>query len=158
MSYVVIEGMDNQGKSTLVQKLAHDLKTCKVATYRKPKCLADVQDYSEWLRKCPFPLILDRHPLISELIYGTVLGRGAIVTEDYSRRELAREGILVVHCRPMQAPLFDEREQMEGVIENAAKLYLMYDSFMETIPHTIYNWLNYEEVRDVVAAHLCKTA
>jgi hypothetical protein len=47
---------------------------------------------------------------------------------------------------------------MEGVIDSAAKLIIMYDCVMETLTHHVYNWNNLKEIENAVAEYIQKTA
>lgn len=151
MKYVVLEGFDGCGKTTLQQRLCEDLRTVKLATYRKPYCRQDVLDYTAWITQCPFNVIIDRHPYVSELIYGSVLNRAPLVTQ--SETETWADSTLVVYCRPPEPQLYSQ-PQMEGVIENASRLMLQYDYLFEVLPHITYDWTNYEYIRNTIAAYL----
>ena len=66
---IIVEGPDNSGKSTLIQALASQLKLPMARTYRMPQTEEDIQRWHNWANAAPHPLILDRHPAISDLIY-----------------------------------------------------------------------------------------
>lgn len=151
---IIIEGMDNSGKSTLVQRLAEDLKLCKVATYHKPSSFKMIQEYDSWLTSSPQPIIMDRHPMISDLVYGKVLRGFSYVTEEQSKAWAAKHKI--IYCRPPTSFIlnFGERDQLEGVKENALKLMLMYEMYMEDIEHIIYDHTNYEGVKNALERYL----
>ena len=137
---IIVEGMDNTGKTTLIQQLAEDLKLTIAKTYYKPWGDRDEMVlYANWLEICPFPLIVDRHPFISELIYGTTL-RG----HSHSDRSLAAsvQGIhLVIYCRPPTDTILStlqDREQMEGVDKHAKALLDLYDEVVQDSVHYDY--------------------
>ncbi len=156
MPIFVVEGMDNTGKTTLVQRLAEELNLCRVSTYCKPKLQEHIWDYDAWLRCCPQPLIMDRHPYVSELVYGSVLNRAPLVTEAQTRKWAESRIAKIIYCRPPNENVlnFGDRPQMGGVVQNAVKLLTMYDMLFETVPHIQYHWGNYEEVKNAIAAYL----
>lgn len=153
--YVVLEGFDGCGKTTLQQRLCEDLKAVKLATYRKPHRYQDIRDYTSWITQCPFNVIIDRHPYISELIYGSVLNRAPLVTQQET--EYWAGSVLIVHCRPSEPKLYSQ-PQMEGVIENASRLMLQYDYLFEVLPHITYDWTNYDHIRNTIASYFSSSA
>jgi tRNA uridine 5-carbamoylmethylation protein Kti12 len=152
---IIVEGMDNTGKSTLVQHLAEKFKLCKVATYHKPQSLVMIHDYDFWLSLCPQPLILDRHPAISDLIYGNVLRGISYITERESRAW--SKDHLIIYCRPAADIIlksFEDRPQLGGVKENLLKLLLFYDTYMEDIKHVFYDHTNLKGVENAIREYL----
>lgn len=152
---VIVEGMDNTGKSTLVQLLAEEFKLCKVATYCKPKSLEMIHDYDFWLNLSPQPVIMDRHPAISDLIYGESL-RGMSYISEKESLAWAKDH-LIIYCRPDLDKIqetFDERPQMRGVKENLLRLLTFYETYMEVVNHVLYDHNNLDEVKHAVREYL----
>lgn len=142
MTLIIVEGMDNTGKSTLIQTLAEEFKLPTARTYKKPDGSKEIHTWDAWCNSCPHPLILDRHPAISDLIYGPIL-RGIT----YSGRGLAqdvREGNFLIYCRPSIHAIkqtMNDRDQLAGVPENTQKLVDAYDELLGDLnPNTIYDW------------------
>lgn len=133
---IVVEGMDNSGKTTLVSRLrfaigARVVKSCG------PK--DKDEDLFDWTRKQlerpnTRPLyIYDRFSVISDPVYSPVI-RGKNPFFDHREGELLIEEFikqepLIIYCNPGLERItnFGEREQMEGVISNVENLLKEYD-------------------------------
>ena len=136
---IVVEGMDNTGKTTLVEYLEEAL----MLVAEKSPGPAEPDSHAEWLlwieesllRADTEHAIYDRYPCISEYIYGpAVRGMNILRDTDYLARFLLCRP-LVIYCRPSDHIIkrFGDREQMNGVKEKAKKLLEDYDH--------LYNWL-----------------
>ena len=128
---IIIEGMDNSGKTTLANRLAHDLGT-SVVHLNKPRHYAErVNGVLGAFLDSKF-VIRDRIDPISEMIYGPVC-RSQNIWEGEQWEWIERfmqQGSIIIHCRPPAAKILDfgEREQMPGVAEHAHVLMGQYDS------------------------------
>lgn len=132
---IVIEGMDNTGKSTLCETLS---KEFLLPVVRRS---GPYQDFAEWEHAInldidqTLPVIRDRVPAISELVYGTILRGGSIAGDDhwdYLERFL-NKNLILIYCRPGAKTILDwgNRDQMEGVIENNERLIHAYDRLID---------------------------
>lgn len=139
---VIVEGMDNSGKTVLVNQLAEELRLVQVRNnIRHPQSMADLNNYFLSIlnldRGLNKGLILDRWPPISEPIYGEVLRRTVLMSQstkaNYHR--CVRNEAMLIWCRPPNSTLLDfgSREQMSGVREKADQLIEAYDREMEFI-------------------------
>jgi cellulose biosynthesis protein BcsQ len=154
---IIIEGMDNTGKSTLAKQLAEDLQIDLRHSKGKDIDMSDNLLDIYWDSKKGH-LITDRINLISEVVYGPILRNQnklektkKIWWEIYDSLE-----IVIIYCRPslgMILQSMSEREQMEGVIDNTEQLLLAYDREILQLekdkkPIFRYNYIedNYEEV------------
>lgn len=140
---IVVEGCDNTGKSTLIQSLAERIKAPLARSYGKPKDSGDIETWHWWARACPqSPIILDRHPVISDLVYGPLLRGGTHSSIEWARE--FRGDMFLIYCRPpfhKVAESIDERDQMEGVRERLANIYQSYEGLMEILdPDAIYDY------------------
>lgn len=82
--------------------------------------------------------IYDRHPMVSEFIYGPVT-RGTMDpnffnTEMQQARDRFHEDSLVIFCDPGWEEVIrnlerDPHNQMPGVMDNSRRLYLLYKAF-----------------------------
>lgn len=148
MALIIVEGMDNTGKSTLIQTLAEEFRLPTARTYKKPDSSKEIHIWDAWCNSCPRPLILDRHPAISDLVYGPLL-RG-ITYSGLGLAQNVREGNYLIYCRPSIDVInssMGERDQLEGVPENAHKLLHAYDYLMEELhPDVIYDYTQTEEI------------
>jgi hypothetical protein len=137
--HIIVEGMDGTGKTTLIKSLVDRLGMVQHPKASTPlggpvKDLDDWVDYELLRRKEPG--IYDRHPVISEPVYGTIV-RGVLpgmfnhpgwVRRSVNR--LVRSGHAVVWCVPpwdeVRANTGDPSQHMVGVTANALMLYNTY--------------------------------
>jgi len=145
MPLIIIEGMDNTGKSRLAQHLAEQFRLPLAKTYRMPKSRDDIMTWHHWANACPHPMLLDRHPAISDLVYGPIVRN----TPSLSSLKLAlscRVDHYLIYCRPSTESVirtYEEREQLPGSRENLHKLMQGYEKLMEELdPNYIYDWEN----------------
>ncbi len=155
---VVVEGMDNSGKTTLANKLMEHFDL----TYTKPvpsegpegmdgeymmngmkKLFQEVRDGANY--------ISDRVNLVSELIYGPIC-RGASRLSQEQYAEILPEFVdlypVVFFCRPKVDTILKglkDSFQMEGVAEKGLILCKTYEAYfdgwhMVGIPFYNYNW------------------
>lgn len=133
--------MDGTGKTTLVNRLSHELNL-PIHERASTSVGGPVPNVYEWaLRDVAGwdnqPLALyDRHPLVSEQIYGPVV-RGIIDPNFHGDDELwtaFAKRVLVIFCDTswdnVQSNLMqDEKSQMPGVMDNAKRLFLVYRTY-----------------------------
>lgn len=166
---IVVEGMDNTGKTTLVNKLAEefDLKVVKSPGPVDQGLENSLKWMQETLENKDLQVIYDRYPLISERIYGPIIRKKDILAPYWDklvRKFLLREPLLI-YCRPPIKDIlnFGEREQMEGVIERAEELAELYDEYMKWFSKkmgtrfVVYNYRDsdsYTNVRNRVSIYL----
>lgn len=132
---IVVEGMDNTGKTTLAGRIAKAMRAVYVKAER-PAAGPDLLVYQNILEvatKYSGICVADRHVAISEPIYGTICRGGhALDVKDVdfclSRLDL------VIYCRPSDVTIhrtIDRRPQMEGVVKNTRRLIEAYDDYFE---------------------------
>jgi hypothetical protein len=155
--HVIVEGMDGSGKDTLIAALLlmkakfHDDVPHFALHERASTSLGGpVAQLDDWVEKdisempSNRPYVYNRHPLISELIYGPVI-RGCMPGKFNNSRWLANNQVaaaldcMVVFCDPgfdtIRANLArTPHGHMPGVMENAARLYDRYREFMSNWP------------------------
>lgn len=140
---VVVEGPDGGGKSNLVERLveATGLPILQRASDSEKGPIANIGEYIEndLMFNHDVRGIYDRHPLISELIYGpTCRGwmKWADVASETDREWLTEMLALfysyqpvLIYCLPPWYRVFDHvmaSVQMEGVRENCQEIYELY--------------------------------
>lgn len=134
---IIVEGLDNTGKTTLINQLA------PMFFLRQVKSLgpAPLLQHLEWivtaLNEEDTHIIYDRFSVISESVYGVMLRGDSVfknLSEDLLRLTL-RKLPLIIYCRPPREAIFNwgERPQMDRVKENAASLLGRYDAAIEYI-------------------------
>ena len=133
---IIVEGMDNSGKTTLAEHLAEKFK---LPLMHSPKIRENmIQDALTILTLNP-NAVMDRFSVISEVIYGPTLRRKIIFDTFVTRwifymDKLAQCKPLIFYCRPPDEKIFDygDREQMEGVKEHDKELLGAYDALMDS--------------------------
>lgn len=138
---VVVEGPDGAGKSTLIDniRLASDKHYVSLRRSGPPKRIEEITYIIRWIEKHsgPTPLILDRHPFISEAIYGSLL-RGKSLLEGYYTMYDIEEHFKVhidhiLFCRPPTETIMrkmHENPQLTGVHEKIEEIATKYDQTM----------------------------
>ena len=137
---IIIEGMDNTGKSTLCNHLGKKFDL-KVDIRSRPK---NIDEGFRMISRSVFnetPTIYDRHVLISEIVYGPLLRNKSVFGN--SNWDLLflllKTHPLIIYCRPPKRKVFrfGVREQMDGVVSQATNLIRRYDWLMEIIKPSV---------------------
>lgn len=138
---IIVEGIDNSGKTTIAKHIAETLGIDYVHNTIIPRGSPN-EDLSEWIMFIeeslmnPFTRVFDRHPILSERIYGPALrGRNLLATTDYFSTLMEKAPIIVYACLPIEQVVetFDERPQLSRVLENLPTLIEAYDRLMVEI-------------------------
>jgi hypothetical protein len=142
---IIVEGPDGAGKTTLIGRLCQDLDLVKRSKFVKSN--GDGSGTNDlfgdaYVDVCNQPdmgmMIYDRHPLISEYVYGPIV-RGKL-PEDFTTPQahatlrLMAKQVMIVWCLPplsvVKANVIDfspeAPEQMEGVMHNIEAIHQMY--------------------------------
>ena len=162
MRLIVVEGPDSSGKSTLIENLRHS--TDRYFWLLKPsgppgsleslgKAIYLATLLASGLEKGSFPpLVMDRHPLISDPIYSISLGRKNLASGSWERSEaqelLKHQVERIIYCRPHIATIIGtfKGRQLSGVFENLPVIIEGYDRMMLElaeeygIPVIRYDW------------------
>lgn len=152
---IIIEGVDGSGKTTLIKKLAYDLKL-PVARRHVTSQGGPKENLDKWVLRdleSKQHLIYDRHPTISDPIYTDVLQRQPKLSADVIELYLANTKPFVVLCDPglhNVAKNIHTEQQMRGVLENYRELYYAY--VRETPADFIYNYTKKNSYEDLVNA------
>jgi len=178
---IIVEGMDNSGKSTLIANIANrfGLKVIKrsgppsanvtVAVSAREAEEAFILETLTFLVLNP-QMIYDRFPIISEGIYGPLLRNKNVFDREGTTWEnwldrLIQCNPLVVYCRPPEEKILcfsPSREQMQGVTDNARLLIHRYDQLMDKlekrgamlIRHDFTSLVNWVPVETAVSQYL----
>ncbi len=167
---IILEGPDNAGKTVLSQQLMHDLG---MVTVKSPGPMEDLSQWSKWMywsmvQKARRYTIYDRHPFISEPIYGPTC-RGvdkleAAMKAGWWVKEAIQvfkvdPRITVVFCETERNTMMDfQKPEMDGVIENYEQILIAYEKRIEELRREIagavlyYDWVNdhYGGLRDIL--------
>jgi len=154
---IIVEGMDNTGKSTVAKLLGDTFQLPVVDRQGRPERDEQViEQVMSFLLLDP-PAILDRHPLISERVYGLVVRKRDIfeppLNFSFYLERLLRDDPLIVYCRPDLARILNfTKGQMSGVEAHAESLVEFYDHLMDDLNEMCFNIYTYNY------ANLCEPA
>ena len=150
---VILEGPDGSGKTTLADNIRNSAETYVhlIRSNSKPPRAADIFLYTQWLDRFPkgMGLIVDRHPLISEYVYGPILRDKCLHNFSLETIRNFLEDQLIVYCRPSFRAVIDnvlKGEHRIGVDKQAGELIQKYDEVMAELKNLGANILlhNYE--------------
>jgi hypothetical protein len=174
VKHLIIEGMDGSGKDTLIQSLMAykgwaDNVPLRVHSRASTSLGGPVTGLAQWVeddlasleaKESPQRWVYNRHPLISEPIYGDYRGPRRPVAPAFAdpdwwthcARVMGMHSIVVMVHPPYQiidAVLRDQglSAHMPGVYENRLQIYTRYALFQW--PGTV---IRYDRTRDSVAA------
>ncbi len=158
---IIIEGMDNSGKSTLASRISKKLDIPYHHNIKPESHDKFVQGFFLQLAGSWELRIQDRFSPISELVYGSVVRDKSVLEAchfKYLDMMLRGNHATIIYCRPKVETIlnFKDRDQMEGVVEKSLILIKRYDWLMgvleERYPENIikYNYESDSRYNDVV--------
>lgn len=134
---LIFTGMDNSGKTTLVNKVSKDLGLPVVKSMGPDhtKNEKHIWFLDQMTREKAFPgsVLFDRFLPFEEMVYGKILRGDAIYSlDDPYMKTLKDLNPTIVYTRPHSSVIFnwDGREQMKGVIEKNKELLAAWDDLM----------------------------
>lgn len=142
---IVLEGMDNSGKSTLAERFGLDI----LHPGPRPRTWdEEVRCMEEQLKTARLPVVMDRITCVSSQVY-----KGKLFDKEYTKYlnlMINTHNCVFIYCRPPQKVVLDMRRhnpksydtpQHLADIEKNAKLYLdSYDKVFARVPHLMYNY------------------
>lgn len=160
---IIVEGMDNTGKTTLANRLADDLKLVLVSNKKRPESFQDIKEYCTKI--CELAenrhVITDRWAPISEKIYGPICRDSHIYKDENEEEFETQVHTFIIYCRPTIKTIkeFGNRSQMEGVIEKADELIKAYDNIPFFLVDYMYNYKlsDYIELMGVIRESINKS-
>jgi thymidylate kinase len=150
--FVVIEGPDGSGKSTLIENLRGDQTKAYFVILRASRYPPDGRGYPyvyaarELARDFIYPVICDRFHPISESVYAPVLRGG----DEWNLRTILfdLETVdLIVYCRPPAKTIHEgvkQNKQLAGVVEKTDDLIDRYDRLMDHLMREGHKVLTYD--------------
>lgn len=154
---IVVEGMDNSGKTTLVQQISSRYNLPIQPSLGPPDAEKTLQILSQFLLATDLK-IYDRLVAFSDTVYGAVL-RKRVVTDPLQWTWIARvikQEPFIIYCRPPTEKVLDfgDREQMTGVVNRARVLLHRYDQLFDDLEaffglgvYIKYDWTNEESAQ-----------
>lgn len=163
---IVVEGPDGAGKTTLIERLSKDLQIAVAPKFVKSDGEGSGTNdlFGEAYKDVVTMLdrgamIYDRHPLISEYIYGPIV-RGIVppdflTTSAHATLRMMAEQVHVIWCLPALEIVADnvanddELVQMNGVWLNIDKIWSMYHSMRMWWPGqgSVYDYTAQDDAR-----------
>lgn len=150
---IILEGPDNAGKTTLAFELS---EATGMTIHPKEGRPANRTELLMKLRKYEGldGVIIDRHPIISQSVYGLIRG-DAEIPEDFLDRFFAKDD-LIIYCRCVHKGLdghepspTDTPEHLRSISEHQQKILDTYDNWAAICANIIYS--RYEQLPRVVA-------
>lgn len=133
----IFTGMDNSGKTTLVNKVSKELGLPVVKSMgpNHTKDEKHIWFLDQMAREKAFPrsVIFDRFLPFEEMVYGKILRGDPIYSlDDPYMKSLNGLNPTIIYTRPPSEVIFNfgDREQMEGVIETKERLLAAWDDLM----------------------------
>lgn len=169
---IIIEGCDGTGKTTLIKGLVQD---CRLEQHSRASdsikgpvsdlfawAYRDVRSWSSYAR----PMIYDRHPFISEYIYGPMtrntIPRSFINPGSINIwREFVSRSLIII-CQPPLSVVLDNlkaEDQMSGVLEHAEGIWSQYAALERAIPVLTYDYTQqhaYQGIKAAVRLHIAQ--
>lgn len=147
MSIIVVEGVDASGKSTLLENLRSIPKEYFLLVRHscRPLSAFHLLSFLRFIEHDTSLLtVVDRHPLISETIYGPLLRNQNLVdkvfTPEQARKRLEKTVSKIIYCRPPVRRIKEtllNRPQLVGVAEHIDQLIVHYDGVMDILARSM---------------------
>lgn len=155
---IVVEGPDASGKTTLLRKLKQEANEqfFILSRARPPASLEEIYRTLIWvsLRNPKMLLMMDRHPFISESVYGPLLRKESIITRDFPKLSfqipVLQKIDLIIYCRPPVSTIVKniyKNDQLEGVVEGIGHIVSHYDGLMKQYAENDLNVLHYNYLK-----------
>lgn len=130
-SKIIVVGMDNTGKTTLVNQLCEYYNCESIKSLGPGYSRREMIDEVKRKLELPGKVILERFSILEECVYGNVLRNDSKFTLN-DMDWLRDYDFTIIYCRPEDEVIynFGDREQMEGVIEQRVKLVQYWDDLI----------------------------
>jgi thymidylate kinase len=141
---LIIEGPDNAGKSTLIEKLKEEFHLKSFHAGGPPKNQSDIDKRKiDAHQNCLEKIIQDRNYFISDIVYGGVLRKEPVYDNLVSLLKMLTTKPMVIYCRPPLDHLLgmknhkvkdhETEEHVASVKENQLLLVHHYDELMKIV-------------------------
>jgi len=142
---IVLEGPDLSGKST-IGKMLEDMLGVNAYHFGGP--VKSREEFEDRLNSAPTAFLYDRHPAISEQVYGTMGDRKPLIPPDELTNLLIDMDPLIFYCDPGLPFLLDQlqhlkpkphkkQDHVDQVRENYTKIYNKYSELMGSLSKVI---------------------
>ena len=140
---IVFEGPDNSGKSTLVAAVAEEIRWPIKSKEGKPASFGLTVEKIKYYLSLDH-LIIDRHPVISQMIFGATVRHDPPVPEALVERFLYQRP-LIVYCRCLKLGLrgheaspTDTTEHLHALNTKYSEIVAAYDRWMAKHANIVY--------------------
>ena len=155
---IIILGMDNTGKTTLALKLSQELDLPIIKSCGPNVTKNEMDNFILENMLSQEDDIYERFVFFEEMVYGSILrGKSKYSYKDELFQNILNSDAIIIYCRPHKRTIkqWNNREQMEGVIENSDKLLKRYDKVIRKaekrgLKVIRYNYIM-ENVKDVIS-------
>ena len=143
---IVIIGMDNTGKTTLVNDMKNILN---IESIKSPgPNFTKEEMYEEIITDLSKEelVILERFAIVEEMIYGEILRNAPKFNFEDLMQIKEEYNPIFIYCRPKKENVFNfgDREQMEGVIEQSKKLLEGFDNLYNKMIQNEFDIFRYD--------------
>ena len=143
---IVIIGMDNTGKTTLVNDMKNILN---IESIKSPgPNFTKEEMYEEIITDLSKKevVILERFAIIEEMIYGEIIRHNSKFNFEDLMQIKEKYNPIFIYCRPKKENVFNfgDREQMEGVIEQSKKLLEGFDNLYNKMIQNEFDIFRYD--------------
>lgn len=125
--------MDNTGKTTLARQLENELHLVHLVSDGPHITKEQMEENLRILFSIP-DFIQERLCFFEEMVYGKILrGNSKFNFRSPVFKIIKKERPTIIYCRPSKKVInnWQDREQMEGVIDNSTKLLKQYDKVIK---------------------------
>lgn len=145
--------MDNTGKTTLCEQLSKELniKVIKSPGPHIPQLEMEANIYAAMSHS--MDLILERFSFFEEMVYGPILrGKSNFNFKSNIFKDIKEAQPIIVYCRPKKSQIkkWNNREQMDGVIDNSNKLIKKFDRVIRKCKSHGLKVIEYDYTKETV--------
>lgn len=155
---IIIEGLDATGKSTLAKQIQDQIGWPIQPSQGPEKYPGEIIKRSEQYLQLPDHTIFDRHPLISQFIYGHLSNKTLPPMYLLQQLKARRPFIIEAHHSNMGEHQLKDHDTPEHLklIEQREKLSHLYDQFfLAHFPErVIYTFETMEDTANIAAAYV----
>lgn len=144
MRHIVIEGVDASGKSTLAREFQRTFNWDIQPSEGPPKYPGEMNRRLARYARYPLSHIFDRHPVVSQEIYGTMRTHSDDIDEIYLKHFYESDPVLI-YCDPLNRGMqshtrstIDTDHHLDQVSEHYPLLLTLYRDWAIKHAHLIY--------------------